>query len=354
MARFILKTKQEIGISPDELLFRGEQKIDNVLLRVIDFDANNLEENAVKTVSEVPKYQEKDSVTWFNIDGIHNTDIMQEIAKDFNFEQLIMADVMNTHARPKVQEYDNCIFISIKMLRQDNETDLIQVENLSLIITENVLITFQEIKGDVFEPVRERIRKHKKRIRNSGTDYLAFALLDIVIDNYIYIISVLGEKIETLEENLLLEPKQSVIDDINSYKRELNFLRKNIKPAREMILNLSKMESELIAYSTDVHFKELQDNINQATESSDSYREILSDQLTIYHTTISSKLNDIMKFLTIFSVIFIPLTFIAGIYGTNFDVVPELHYEYSYFIMWMVMIILAVIMLIYFKKRKWF
>lgn len=354
MARFILKTKQEIGISPDELLFRGEQKIDNVLLRVIDFDANNLEENAVKTVSEVLKYQEKDSVTWFNIDGIHNTDIMQEIAKDFNFEQLIMADVMNTHARPKVQEYDNCIFISIKMLRQDNETDLIQVENLSLIITENVLITFQEIKGDVFEPVRERIRKHKKRIRNSGTDYLAFALLDIVIDNYIYIISVLGEKIETLEENLLLEPKQSVIDDINSYKRELNFLRKNIKPAREMILNLSKMESELIADSTDVHFKELQDNINQATESSDSYREILSDQLTIYHTTISSKLNDIMKFLTIFSVIFIPLTFIAGIYGTNFDVVPELHYEYSYFIMWMVMIILAVIMLIYFKKRKWF
>ncbi|WP_320018801.1 magnesium/cobalt transporter CorA [Labilibaculum manganireducens] len=354
MARFILKTKQEIGISPDELLFRGEQKIDNVLLRVIDFDANNLEENAVKTVSEVLKYQEKESVTWFNIDGIHNTDIMQEIAKDFNFEQLIMADVMNTHARPKVQEYDNCIFISIKMLRQDNETDLIQVENLSLIITENVLITFQEIKGDVFEPVRERIRKHKKRIRNSGTDYLAFALLDIVIDNYIYIISVLGEKIETLEENLLLEPKQSVIDDINSYKRELNFLRKNIKPAREMILNLSKMESELIADSTDVHFKELQDNINQATESSDSYREILSDQLTIYHTTISSKLNDIMKFLTIFSVIFIPLTFIAGIYGTNFDVVPELHYEYSYFIMWMVMIILAVIMLIYFKKRKWF
>jgi magnesium transporter len=225
---------------------------------------------------------------------------------------------------------------------------------LSLILTKSVLISFQERKGDVFEPVRERIRKQKKRIRNAGTDYLAFSLLDIVIDNYIYIISFLGEKIETLEENLLLEPKKSIIEEINFYKRELNFLRKSIKPAREMILALSKMESELIDEDTDVHFKELQDNINQASDSSDSYREILSDQLNIYHTTISSKLNDIMKFLTIFSVIFIPLTFIAGIYGTNFDIVPELHFKYSYFIMWGVIVIVAIGMLIYFRKRKWF
>ncbi|MBI9039316.1 MAG: magnesium/cobalt transporter CorA [Bacteroidales bacterium] len=354
MARFLKKHKQEIGRSPDELQFHGERKIDNVLLRIIDFDANNLKEDAVKTVNEVLKYKDNESVTWFNIDGVHNTDIMEEIAKGFQLDHLILADVLNTQARPKVQEYDNCIFLSIKMLRFDEESDLVLVENLSLILTKSVLISFQEIKGDVFEPVRERIRKQKKRIRNSGTDYLTFALLDIVIDNYIYIISVLGEKIEALEENLLLEPTQSIIEEINKYKRELNFLRKNIKPAKEMILSLSKIESELIDGATDVHFKELQNNINQASESSDSYREILSDQLNIYHTTISSKLNDIMKFLTIFSVIFIPLTFIAGIYGTNFDVVPELHYKYSYFIMWGVIVTVAVGMLIYFRKRKWF
>ncbi|WP_372751040.1 magnesium/cobalt transporter CorA [Labilibaculum sp.] len=354
MARFIKKSKHEIGISPDDLLFRGEQKIDKVLLRVIDFDSRNMEENAIETVNEVLKYQEKETVTWFNIDGIHNTEIMSEITKGFQFDPLVMASVMNTQSRPMVQDYDNCIYISIKMLQHDDATDLIQVENLSLILTSTVLITFQEKRGDVFEPVRERIRKHKKRIRTSGTDYLAFALLDIVIDNYIYIISVLGEKIENLEENLLADPKQSIIEEINTYKRELNFLRKNVKPAKEMILNLSKMESDLISDSTDVHFRELLDNINQASESSDSYREILSDQLNIYHTTISSKLNDIMKFLTIFSVIFIPLTFIAGIYGTNFDVVPELHYEYSYFIMWIVMILVAIGMLFYFRKRKWF
>jgi magnesium transporter len=175
-----------------------------------------------------------------------------------------------------------------------------------------------------------------------------------VIDNYIYIISRLGEKIETLEENILHNPSQEVIDEINNYKRELNFLRKNIKPAREMILSLSKIESEYIDESTDIHLKALLDHINLASESSDSYREILSDQLNIYHTTISSRLNDIIKFLTIFSVIFIPLTFIAGIYGTNFAVLPELHYKYSYFIMLGGMLIIAIGMLLYFKRKKWF
>ena len=220
-------------------------------------------------------------------------------------------------------------------------------------MTKSVLVSFQERKGDVFEPVRERIRKQKKRIRNGGTDYLAFALLDVVIDNYLYVISVLGEKIETLEENLLVNPNHVVINEINDYKQELNFLRKNIKPAKELIFFLAKMESEFISESTYVHFKELQDNISQASDSSDSYREILSDQLNIYHTTISSKLNDIMKFLTVFSVIFIPLTFIAGIYGTNFDFLPELHYKFSYFVMWGVMILTAGSMLVYFRKKKW-
>ena len=353
MARFIKKHKQEIGLPPDEWYFRGNKKIDEVLLRVIDFDPNNLEENAVKTVEEVLKYQDKDTVTWFNVDGLHNIEVMEEIVKGFELDKLVIANVMDTQTRPRVQEFSNCIFLSIKMLQHNEKNDSITVENLSLIITDSVLISFQEKKGDVFEPVRERIRNQRKRIRNSGTDYLAFALLDIVIDNYIYIISNLGDKIEGLEESLLLDPKKSVIDNINSYKRELNFLRKNINPAKEMILSLSKMESEFIAENTYVYYKELLENINQATESSDSYREILSDQLNIYHTTISSRLNDIMKFLTVFSVIFIPLTFIAGIYGTNFDVLPELHYKYSYYVMLGVMLVLAIAMLIYFKRKKW-
>ncbi|HMR40782.1 MAG TPA: magnesium/cobalt transporter CorA [Ignavibacteria bacterium] len=353
MARFIKKHKEEIGLSPDDLSYRGKQKIGNVLLRIIDFDADNLEEDAVKTVQEVIKYQEKDTVTWFNVDGLHNSVIMEEIAKAFDLDNLVLAEVIDTQSRPKIIEYDNCILISLKMMQQNDQTGKITVENLSLILTKSVLISFQESKGDVFEPVRERIRKQKKRIRNGGTDYLTFALLDIVIDNYLYVITGLGEKIEKIEENLLLNPGENVINEINNYKRELNFLRKCIKPAKEMIFALAKLDSELIEESTDIHFKELQDNISQASDSSDSYREILSDQLNIYHTTISSKLNDIMKFLTVFSVIFIPLTFIAGIYGTNFDFVPELHLKYGYFIMWGVMILVVIGMLFYFKRKKW-
>lgn len=353
MARFVKKEKEDIGRSPDDMFFRGEQKMEEVLLRIVDFDAENLQEKLTKKISDLLELQKTATVTWFNMDGLHETEIIKDIAEGFNFDKFVLADVMDVHTRPKVQEFSNCILLSIKMLQQDEDTGHISVENLSIVITDTVLLSFQEKRGDVFEPVRERIRNQKKRIRNGGTDYLAFALLDIVVDHYIYVIGVLGEKIEMLEETLLLEPRKSVIDEIYTYKRELNFLRKNISPAKEMILALSKMESELIKESTNFHFKELLDNIHQAIDSSETYREILSDQLNIYHTTISSKLNDIMKFLTIFSVIFIPLTFIAGIYGTNFDIVPELKYKYSYFIMWGVMVIIAIGMLMYFRKRKW-
>ncbi len=354
MARLVKKKKKEVGVSPYELLFRGEQKTDNILIRIIDFDADHLEEKPVDEIKKTFDYQNKETVSWLNIDGLHNIQVMEEIANGFNLDKAILSDVMNTDSRPKVQEHDNCIYISIKMLQHDEQSKTINVENLSLVIAKTMVISFQERKGDVFEPIRERIRGQKRRLRTSGTDYLAFALLDIVVDNYIYILSILGEKIEALEDILLTNPQQNIIDEINGLKRELNFLRKNINPAKEMITALSKMESEFIDEANDMHYKELVNNISQAIETSDSYREILSDQLNIYHTTISSKLNDIMKFLTIFSVIFIPLTFIAGIYGTNFDVVPELHYEYSYFIMWGIMILVAISMLIYFKKKKWY
>lgn len=353
MARFLRKNKKEIGLPPDELLFRGKKKIENVLLRVIDYDSGELEEHTLEKVKDVEKYAKEDTVTWLNIDGLHSAETMAEIAEVFNLDQLVLAAVMETNTRARVQEYENCLLISIKMLQHDSETDKVSVEHLSLILTGRTLISFQEKKGDVFEPVRGRIRQGKKRIRSSGPDYLAFALLDIVIDNYIYVVSLLGDGVENLEEELLSDPPMPVVDEINSYKKELNFLRKNIHPGREMILALTKMETDFIEDDSLVYFRDLLSNISQAVESTDSYREILSDQLNIYHTNVSSKLNDIMKVLTVFSVIFIPLTFIAGIYGTNFDYLPELHFKYSYYYMWGAMIVVAVGMLGYFKKRRW-
>lgn len=353
MTRYIKKSKEDIGRGPDDLFFRGKKRQDDVYLKIIDYNAKDLVEESPTSLEDIKVYRNENTVTWLNIDGLHNTDVMQDVARVFELDNLVVAEVLNTEARPRIVDFENCTLITIKMLMQVPDSPVIKVENLSLILTNEVLISFQERKGDVFDPVRERIRKQKKRIRSGGPDYLAFALLDIVIDNYLYVLSVLGDKIEKLEEILLTNPKPSIINEINAYKRELNFLRKNIKPAREMVSQLAKLESDYISDYNFVHFKELHDNVSQANDVSDSYREILSDQLNIYHTTLSSKLNDIMKFLTVFSVVFIPLTFIAGIYGTNFDYVPELHFKYSYFIMWGVMIVVAIGMLLYFKNKKW-
>lgn len=354
MSRFTKKKKEDIGLSPFALVFRGKKRTDKIGLTVMDFDMDEVREPEIKSIDQILKFKETKNISWLNIDGLHNVELMEDLSKKFKLENNVLSDVMNPSVRPKVQELDKGIFITIKMLQYSEAKKKLSVENLSLIVADTMLISFQEQKGDVFEPVRERIRKHKNKIRTSGTDYLAFALLDIVVDNYIYIIGQLGDKIESLEENMTNDPKKELLDHINFYKRELNFLRKNIKPAKEMILTLAKMESEFIHDENRIHFKELQDNINEATELSDSYREILYDQLNIYHTMMSTKLNEIMRVLTVFSVIFIPLTFIVGVYGTNFDNLPELHWNNGYFIMWGVMIAVTLWMLWYFKRKNWF
>jgi len=353
MARLLKAKKEHIGLSPHEIHFRGEKKIDDVLLRVMDYDSENLDEFQAKDINEVIKFNQTSTTTWLNIDGLHDEKMMSEIANQFEMDSLILADIMNTHARPKIQEYDNCIYISLKMIQYDDSQNYISTENIVILIKENILLSFQEKKGDVFDPLRERVRKSKKRLRNSGTDYLTFAIMDIIFDNYNYIISQIGEKIESLEEDLLNNAHESILEEINNFKKEIIYLHKSIKPCREIVMELLKMDSELLEDSVYVHFEDLKNNLNQAIESLESYREILSDQLMIYHTTISSKLNDIIKFLTVFSVIFIPLTFIAGVYGTNFVNLPELHYKYSYFIMLGVMLALAISMIFYFKKKKW-
>ena len=353
MARYLKKSKSEIGLSPSELVFRGKKKIDHVQLRVIDFDASTIEEKSIQSIAEISPYTKTNTVTWLNVDGLHDLEQLIELGKQFEFNKLILADVLETNSRPKLREYGNWIFVSIKMLQLINDNETIKIENISLVFNDHILISFQELEGDIFEPVRDRIRNQKRTLRSSRTDYLAFALIDTIIDHYLYVLSTLGEKIESYENLLLDEPDKKILEGINSYKKELNYINKGIKPAKEMILALSKLESDFIDDKNEIHFKELVNNINQASDTADSYRELLTDQLNIYHMMISSKLNDIMKFLTIFSVVFIPLTFIAGIYGTNFDVLPELHFEHAYYIMLACMLVIAGLMLFYFKRKKW-
>ena len=348
------KKKEDIGLSPYELKFRGKKKAEDIRVQVIDFDLEGVRETEIKDTGELRKYLSSDSITWINVDGLHNEQIIRDLSDIFSIPADILSDVMEPSSRPQAEEFDNGFFVSIKMMEFNEKKNRVSVDNLSLIVMDKILVTFQEEKGDVFEPVRERIRKHRTKIRTSGSDYLAFTLLDVVIDNYIYILGVYGEKVETLEGKLILDTNKETLKIINLFKHELNNLRVDIKPAKEMIMGLVKLDTDFIQEENEKHYKELQDNINQAVDLLDYYREVLYDELNMYHSSMSTKLNDTMTVLTIFSVIFIPLTFIVGVYGMNFDNFPELHWKYGYFIVWGIMLLIVAGMIGYFKKRKWF
>ena len=353
MARFFKKREEIKGQSPGALIFIGDKKVDNIRIRVIDYDQSELKEDNLKDISEGARFKLTETVTWINVDGLHDLEMIKALGKMFDLHPLLLEDILNTGQRPKLEEFDNCLFIVLKMLRYDKERQIVVTEQLSLVMGATWLLTFQEQPGDVFEPVRERIRNQKGRIRGAGIDYLAYALIDTVVDNYIFTTERLGEKIEDIEEEILEKADSTVMEKINAYKREMNFLRKSVRPAREAIVQLSKLDSELIHEQTIPFLKDMQDLVTHAADAIDIYRDMLSDQLNLYNSVISNRMNDIMRVLTIFAAIFIPLTFIAGIYGTNFEYLPELHFKYSYFVFWAVMITVAIVMLIFFKKKKW-
>ncbi len=353
MARFLKNKEASLGKSPDDLVFIGNQKVEETTIRVIDYDQENLNEQYLKDIKEGIPYKETATVTWLNIYGLHDTELLKEVGAGFDLHPLVLEDISNTGQRPKMEEYDDYLFFVIKMMRYDEVEGKIHSEQLSMVLGKTFLITFHERPADIFEPVRGRIRKQKGRIRKVGIDYLAYVLLDTIIDNYIFIIERLGEHIEEIEDEILESPTQEVLTKINDYKREMNYLRKSIRPAKEFILQLSRLDSDLIQEQTIPFIKDLLDLSSQAVEVIDTYREMLSDHLNIYNTGVSNRLNEIMKVLTIFSAIFIPLTFIAGIYGTNFEHLPELHYRYSYFVFWGVMLVVALVMVRFFKRRNW-
>ncbi|GAB6095753.1 magnesium/cobalt transporter CorA [Desulfatiferula olefinivorans] len=353
MARFLKNKAASKGLSPGSLVFIGRQKVDAPRIRLIDYDQITLAEETLGAVDEVGPRFESDTVSWLNIDGLHHVNLVEDAGRRFDLHPLLLEDILDTGQRPKLEEFDTCLFFIFRMLRHDPESDRIISEQLSMVLSETGLLTFQEQPGDVFEPVRSRIRKQKGRLRSSGPDYLAYALMDTLVDNYIAIIEKLGETIEDLEEEVLEAPGPAVMEKINAFKREMNFLRKAIRPAREMILKLTHGEYSMFRESTRPFLKDLLDLFTEAAESIDTYRDLLSDMMNLYTSAMGNKMNDIMRVLTVFAALFIPLTFIAGIYGTNFDYLPELHYRYSYFIFLGAMAVIAIVLLIYFKRKKW-
>ena len=335
---------------PGALIYTGEETSQDIKLEVIQFDEEYFDEYIIESGS-LKDLKEQKGVLWLNIIGLHDAKLIEEIGEHFSFHNLALEDVMNIHHRPSYDEYDDHIVVSAKMLQQSKDT--LSTEQLSFIMGKDYIITFQERPGDVFEGVRNRLRNKKGRIRSRRADYLVFALLDVIVDKYLAILATYDETIHEQEVKLLDTVNDSILAEINSSKREINYLRKYARPLKEAIHNFSRSHIILIEKRTRPFIKDLMDHINHVNEGIEMNRETINDNLSAYHSQMSNKLNDILKVLTIFSVVFIPLTFLAGIYGMNFEYMPELHYEYSYPAFWVTLVLVTGGMLFYFKRKRW-
>ena len=353
MPRFIKKTSQKAGLPPGTLVHIGERKTGKVRVTIIDYDEVQFEETEVSTVEECFPYKEKPTTTWINIDGIHKTEVIERIGQQFDLHPLLLEDIVNTGQRPKMEDFGNYIFLVLKMLRYADENHEVEAEQVSLILGSNFVISFQEREGDVFGTIRERIKKGKGRIRKAGADYLAYALIDAIVDNYFIVLETLGEEIDDIEEELARNPTLKMLHKIRILKKEMIFLRKSVWPLREVVSGLQRGESALIQQSTQVYLRDVYDHTIQVIDTIESFRDMLSGMLDIYLSSISNKINEIMKVLTIFAAIFIPLTFVAGIYGMNFEFMPELKWHWGYPAIMIVMATIATALLVYFKRKKW-
>ena len=351
--RIIKKRSKKAGLPPGALIHIGEENTEKVKITLIDYDENNFKERELAKIEESFPFKAIPTVTWINIDGLQNIEIIEKVGKHFDLHQLILEDILNTDQRPKCEDYEKCLFIVLKMLRYDDESKSIYSEQVSLVLGQNFVISFQEDVGDVFDQVRDRIRNNKGKIRKMSADYLAYSLIDAIVDNYFLILEKIGERIESIEEELISEPSNKTVRMIHAIKGELIFLRRSVWPLRELISNLEKAESSLINDSTGPYFRDIYDHTIQVIDTVESFRDMVSGMLDIYLSSISNRMNAVMKVLTIIATIFIPLTFIAGVYGMNFKFMPELEWRSGYFIVLGIMAAVAVAMLGYFKRKKW-
>ena len=353
-SRFIKKSSKKAGMSPGTLVHVGEQKIDKARITLISYDKERLEEKEFQRIEEVFAHKETPPVTWINIDGLHEVEVIEKIGTHFDIHPLTMEDIVNTGQRPKVEDFEDYIYLVFKTLKFDEKIGHLSSEQVSLILGPQYLISFQETEGDVFNIVRERIRKGRVHIRKSGPEYLAYALIDAVVDHYFLILEKMGERIEHFEEQLHVQPTPEILQAIYDLKRELIYFRKQVWPIREVLSIWQKTESSIIQETNKVFISDVYDHTIQVIDTIESFRDIISGMMDLYLSTVSNKMNEVMKVLTIIATIFIPLTFVAGIYGMNFKFMPELEWKWSYLVLWILLIVIFCGMIFYFRRKKWF
>ena len=341
------------GMAPGTLVHSGERKADDVNITLIDYNPDHVTEHAVTDVMECKEYKSTESITWLNVDGLHEVSLLQTLGDQFDLHPLVLEDILSTQQRPKVEDYGDYLYIVLRMMTVSSTDLKIEDEQFSLVLGNNFLLTFQEKSGDVFGPVRDRLRTPQRQIRHMGADYLAYALIDAIVDHYFVVLDKMGESIIDIEEHLIDESEHEDLDAIHLLKREMIFFRKSIWPLREVIAQINRGESGVFDQKTLVFLRDVYDHTIQVIDTIESYRDMLSSLMDLYLSTLSNKMNEVMKVLTIIATIFIPLTFIAGIYGMNFVYMPELNLTWGYPAVWGVMIIIGIIMLVFFKRRKW-
>lgn len=351
MARYIKSVKSLKGKSPGSMIFVGKKKMDSTQVRAFNYNSDMVEEYSFGNIDDAISLINDDSTTWINIDGIHEVEALNVLKEKLEISAVIFENILNTTQRPKIIEDEKCLTVVMKALKPATGTRN-EFEQVSFILGKNYVISFQEVVGNHFDGVRERLKIKGGKIRQNGPDYLLFTLIDSLIDNLVIGIEQLGDKIEEFETTITANGR-NISTVIFDFKKELTNFRKVIRPAKEIATRLLRPDSQFIKKKNLIYYYELDDLTTQAAEGIEIYYNLVMDQWNLYNSNISKGVNEVMKVLTIFSAIFIPLTFIVGVYGTNFDFLPELHFKYSYFVMWAVMIIISLVMLFYFKRKKW-
>ncbi|MDY0165817.1 MAG: magnesium/cobalt transporter CorA [Thermoguttaceae bacterium] len=342
---------KKAGLPPGSLVHVGEQKTPNVDIRVMDYTEQRLEEHTGVEPAAYAAFRRSPTVTWIDVVGLHEPAVIEELGAAFGLHPLTQEDILNTHQRPKVEVFDDYVYVVVKML--DFRNGALLIEQVSLIIGKGYVLSFQEQPGDVFDGIRERLRTAKGRVRRSGADYLAYSLLDATVDSYFVILEQMGETAAELEDRVLADPQESVHREIHLLKRQLATLRKAVWPMREMTAAMQRTESEVLAPSTAVYLRDLYDHSVQVLDAVETLRDILAGLTDIYLSSLSNRMNAIMKVLTMIATIFIPLTFIAGIYGMNFEFMPELHWKWAYPAVLGIMLLVTVGMLGFFRRKRW-
>jgi magnesium transporter len=353
MPKTLRRIARKAGMPPGSLVYTGEKGHAPACITIIRYSDTDLVETGLDAFTECPLVADPAVVTWINVSGIHQVKNLEKVGECFKIHPLVLEDILEVGQRPKIEDYDDYLYIVLDSIRPVAEDEKLVSEEISLVLGPHYVLSFHEGNGDIFAPIRDRLLKAKGRIRKLGADYLAYTLIDLIVDNYFVELEKFGDQVEFLEDEVVSRPTPRTLNAVHRFKNDMIMLRKSLWPLREVIARLERRESPLISENLGNYFRDVYDHTIIAIDTVETYRDILSGMLDIYLSSMSNRLNEIMKVLTIIATIFMPLTFVTSLYGMNFKYMPELGWRHGYYVVLGVIVVIAGAMLLYFRKKRW-